>query len=309
MKEETIETKSQSVKRILVYLLLNFAMTWLFEFLLIWPAATGANPLMQAMTQLLMAAVMFFPALSVLLTRLLTREGFRSAMLAPKTGKRSIPYFAMGWFGPAVLTAVGACIYFLLFPGSFDPGMGAIRTLLSGQGVEPTDTLINTTVMSQILTGVLLSPLLNFLPCFGEEWGWRGYLLPKLQKTMGLLPTLLLSGVIWGLWHLPITVLGHNYGTGYPGYPVAGILAMCCFCVVTGAIFSYLTIRTGSCIPAVLAHGSLNGFASAGVLFTDGIHLNPFLGPVPTGIIGGSAFIACSVVMVLLLLKSTKPTA
>lgn len=75
------------------------------------------------------------------------------------------------------------------------------------------------------------------------------------------------------------------------------------FCIVAGVIFSYITIRTGSCLPAMLAHGALNGFGSAGIFFTDGIGINPFVGPAPTGIIGGSSFILCAIVMTVLLMK------
>lgn len=292
-------------RRILLYLLINFGATWLYEFLVVWPVATSSNPTVQSMAQLALAVAMFFPALSVVAIRLITKEGFKNAMLAPKNGKHSIPYFLMAWFGPALLTVVGAVIYFVIFPRDFDPEMGYMKTLLIAQGVTPTKEVVTVTVVSQIVTGILLAPLLNAVNCFGEEWGWRGYLLPKLLKRMGILPTLLISGVIWGLWHLPITILGHNYGMGYLGYPVTGILAMCLFCVVVGVIFSYLTIRTGSCLPAMLAHGGLNGFASAGILFTDGTSVNPFIGPVPTGIIGGSAFILCAVIMTVLLVKKT----
>ena len=305
MNDISVEDKKLNRRRIFLYLLLNFGMTWVYEFLVVWPVALSGNPAIQSMSQLAVSAAMFFPAFSVLLTRLITKEGFKDSMLVPKTGKRSIPYFLMGWFGPAVLTVIGAVIYFIIFPDSFDPSMGAMSATLAAQGLEVTETLITVTVVSQIVMGFLLAPLLNAIPCFGEEWGWRGYLLPKMQKELKILPTLLLSGVIWGLWHLPITILGHNYGTGYMGYPVTGILAMCGFCVVTGIIFSYLTIRTGSCLPAMLAHGSLNGFASAGILFTNGIDINPFVGPIPTGIIGGCAFIVCAVIMLVLLLKKS----
>lgn len=307
MSEMTVEAKRINRKRLILYLGINFAITWLLEFLVIWPTATSSDPMIQAIAQLLLAVVMFFPALSVLITRLITKEGFKNAMLAPKTGKRSIPWFLFGWFGPAILTILGAVVYFLVFPDHFDPSMGYLSALLTQQGVEPTEELVTLTAVSQLAAGILLAPLLNFLPCFGEEWGWRGYLLPKLREHFSLLPTLLISGIIWGLWHLPIIMLGHNYGTGYAGYPVAGILAMCGFCLVMGTIFSYITLRTGSCLPAVLAHGSINGFASAGLMYASLDHnISPFVGPVPTGIIGGCAFLICAVIMAISLLRKEK---
>lgn len=51
----------------------------------------------------------------------------------------------------------------------------------------------------QIAVGVLLGPLLNIATMFGEEWGWRGYLMPKLAQRLSIVSTLLISGIIWGL--------------------------------------------------------------------------------------------------------------
>ena len=109
---------------------------------------------------------------------------------------------------------------------------------------------------------------------------------------MKFLPTVLLTGFIWGIWHAPIIVAGHNYGMNYPGYPWWGIIAMCVFCIVVGTLFSYITLKTKSCWPAVLAHGALNGTASIGVLFlANPMDYDRFVGPVPTGIIGAAAYI------------------
>jgi membrane protease YdiL (CAAX protease family) len=154
----------------------------------------------------------------------------------------------------------------------------------------------------QAVQGLLLAPALNFVPCFGEEWGWRGYLLPKMAEKFSAVPLVVITGVIWGLWHAPVTALGHNYGVGYPGFPWAGIAAMCGFCIVLGIFFSYLTIKTGSCIPAVLAHGAVNGTCALGIYLTrDGG--NPFVGPAPTGIVGAVPFLVLAAVCLLRLKK------
>lgn len=305
MNEQTT-TNDLTTKRILIYLGITFGITYLLEFLLIWPLVNNVSVSMQMMAQLLVSAVMFIPAIGVLLTRLITKEGFQNSYIVPKTGKRSIPYFLFAWFGPVILTVIGGAVYFLIFPDKFDANMTYLALVLEASGVEATPALVKISAISQIVSGVLLAPLLNCINCFGEEWGWRGYLLPKMQEKFGMLPMLLISGVIWGLWHAPLTALGHNYGTGYAGFPFTGILAMCLFCIVMGIIFTYITIRTGSCLPAVIAHGSLNGFASAALLFTDGTNINPFIGPIPTGIIGGCAFIVCAVIMAVLLVKKGK---
>lgn len=306
MTQETTKTNSMDLttKRILIFLAIAFIPTYLAEIIVMPPLYTSTDMNDQVMATMLTAMVMFFPALSVFLTRIITKEGFKTnCYIAPKNGAKSIPYFLIGWFVPAILTLIGAAVYFLIYPGKYDPDMGYIASLMAAQGMEATPALVKTTAISQFVSGILLAPALNFVNCFGEEWGWRGYLLPKLLEKYKMLPTLIISGFIWGIWHAPIIALGHNYGTGYPGYPYLGIFAMCIFCTVMGIILSYITIRTGSCLPAVLAHGSINGFAAIGMLYTDGTVNEPFIGPVPTGIIGGCAFIVCAIIMMALLVK------
>ena len=163
-------------------------------------------------------------------------------------------------------------------------------------------------MLVQTLQAVFLAPIMNFITCFGEEWGWRGYLLPKMKNLLPTVPMLLVTGLIWGLWHAPMTIIGHNYGLGYWGFPFTGIAMMCVFCIVLGIFLSYITIKTGSCIPAILAHGAINGFAAIGMYFThDGG--NPFIGPAPTGIIGIIPFILAAIPMVIYLKRNEKGTA
>ena len=75
--------------------------------------------------------------------------------------------------------------------------------------------------------------------------------------------------------------MGHNYGTGYPTAPWGGILAMIVFCIVCGTFLSYLTIRTGSALPAAIGHGALNAFAAAPAYFMASGVYNPFLALFP----------------------------
>ena len=65
-----------------------------------------------------------------------------------------------------------------------------------------------------------------------------------------------------------------------------------------GTFFSYVAMKTKSCIPAVLAHGAINSIASIGIYMTkDGG--NPFIGPAPTGIVGASPFILVAIVLMV----------
>ena len=128
-------SNKQTRNRILIYLAITFVLTWLYCLLLVYPLANG-----QALTgvpamalQLLVAAAMFFPAIGVLLTRLFTKEGFRESWLKPNL-KKNVKYYLLAWFGPGVLTFLGLGLYFLIFPGTFDPNFGYMVQTLEAAG-------------------------------------------------------------------------------------------------------------------------------------------------------------------------------
>lgn len=284
---------SSNTKRLVLYLVLTFVITYLFEFLVIYPQAQNSDYATSATTKALVAVVMFFPALSVLLTRLLTREGFKDCMIKPNL-KGNAKYYVMAWFGPQLICTIGAVIYFLIRPESFDPTHSYIKESYDSLGLTMNDALINTTMISQFALAFLAAPLLNGIACFGEEWGWRGYMMPKLLEKHSFVTACLMGGAVWGIWHAPIIALGHNYGTEYPGFPWIGILLMTIFCIVCGIFFTWLTKKTNSCIPAVLAHGALNGFAAAPTFFIAN-NEDVLLGPTACGLIGMVGFISLAI--------------
>ena len=294
------------LRRIQLFLAFTFTITYAWTMLLVWPRVLGKDT--AALTQeetavntMLIAVMMFFPAVGVLFTRLVTREGFKDSMLHLNL-RGNVRYYLIAWIGPIVLTLLGTIAYYICFPSDFS--LAAFR----GLDIENAAMVYGTIVV------MLFAPLFNLVPCLGEEWGWRGYLLPKLANRMSFLSAALLTGLIWGVWHAPIIVAGHNYGFGYSAYPWLGIAAMCVFCIVVGMLLAYVTLRTKSCWPAVLAHGAINGTAVLGMLFYNSLGfienpnldiVNSFIGPMPVGIIGGFAYIVVAVWIVLKMRKAS----
>lgn len=226
---------------------------------------------------------MMAPAAAHFLTRLITREGFHDIAFRPNL-KKTWRYWLAAWFAPTGMAIVGIVIYFLLFPSHFDGSMSAINTLAPTGA--PTPPWLLTTLL--ILQATAIAPLLNSLFTFGEEFGWRGYLLHKLMPLGGRKAVLVL-GVIWGIWHWPLTAMGHNYGLSYTGAPWIGMLTMVWFTSVLGIFLAWVTLRSGSFWPAVIGHAAVNGIAGLGSMFLKGTpHL--LLGPTSAGWIGSVGF-------------------
>ncbi len=273
-------------RRLWIYMGLTFGLTW---------GLLGAGVL-AGLTyggtgmSLCFFACMLLPAVSSLLTRWITREGFGKMGLGFGWKQGGWHCYLAAFFGPTVLVALGGLGYFLLFPQQWD-GSGAIVAMqLESLGQSP--DLAQLVIWSQLFSGILLGPIINVPFTLGEELGWRAYLLPKLADLYGRRRAILFSGLIWGLWHAPMIAMGHNYGVTYWGYPVTGILTMVVFCLAAGSFEAYLTFRTNSVWPAAMTHSGINALAAAPTLFLAlDAQPNPLLGPILAGLLGGWALL------------------
>ena len=299
------------LKRILIYLAFAFGIAWVWALVLALNGGLANSPVIIPFTNYTLAffvlafGYMFAPALANVFTRLITKEGWGHLSLRPKF-KSGWKYWLAAWFLPGILTVIGGVIFFLVFPKYFDPQMkNYAAQVAAAYGNTPMPYPMMVLALIQFVQAMLLSPLLNGLFTFGEEFGWRGYLLPKLMPLGGR-KSVLISGVIWGVWHWPVIAMGHNYGLDYPGAPWLGMLMMVVVCICLAALLSWTTLRAGSVWPAVIGHGAVNGIAAISYLFlaTD---VNPLLGPAPTGLIGGLGFLAVTI-WILLSRKALQPT-
>lgn len=294
---ETIETQ-----RVIIFLAVAFGVSWIVG---VYIYLTGGlestaspisgTPFSRAFI-LLGVGYMWGPAIANMVTRLVTGEGSEKLYLSLRLRSGWL-YWLAAMVLPAVLTIVGAAVYFGLLGGfSLVPVEEFYEQFVNATGVGlPGDVWGFVTL--QILQAILLAPLINSLFTFGEEFGWRGYLLPKLLP-LGKRRAVLAVGIIWGVWHWPVIAMGYNYGSGYPGAPWLGLLAMVWFTVVTGVFLAWVTLRGGSVWPAVIGHSAINGIAGIGVLFVRGDPLL-ILGPASTGVVASVAWTALAVWLLL----------
>ncbi len=293
------------MKKVNIFLSITFILTWSIAFGLMFNGG-AQNPYYF----IGLIACMSVPAIATVITTLITKEKFKDVWIKPNF-KGNLKYYLLAWLAPIFLTLLGALVYFLIFPSHFDGSMSvmidATKNQLASLGQSvPNDSQIKTLIIVQLASGIFIAPIANFLPCLGEELGWRGYLLPNLMKKYSPIKSTLISGVIWGIWHAPMIAMGHNYGLGYLFAPWSGIFAMIIFCILAGSLLSYVTIQSKSCIPAVIGHAMINGFAGAGIAFLAIKNPNPFIGPAPVGIIGGIGFVVVGIICFKLIAKSDK---
>lgn len=289
------------MKRLAVYLAVTFGLTWG----LLIPAGVALGTFEHGETSstvmfALIAVSMFFPLAGALIANRACRPEERIYLGLRPMVTQNMRHYLVAWFAPAALALLGGIVFFVANPQWFDPTIDSYLEFAAASAGVPVDQLPEPPMPMPALVGVsvvsalTVAPFINMIPAFGEELGWRGMLFPLLCKRMSQRAAVLVSGVIWGLWHAPIIAMGHNYGMGYPGFPIAGILMMVLACIAMGSIMSYLRLRTGSVWPCALAHGAVNATASIGVLFcTAGFTL---LGPNMLGLLAGLPMIAVGIV-------------
>ncbi|MBQ8075468.1 MAG: CPBP family intramembrane metalloprotease [Oscillospiraceae bacterium] len=275
--------------RVVKYLVWTFALAYLIQF--------GVGLLYQRgnmmIGQLVMAGMMFVPMLGVLLSGgKLSGMGWRLQI------KKNIKAILIGWFVPAVLTAIGAALYFIIFPGHFDlsgssMGPDALEQL-QVQGISyPMYVLIS------LVSSLTYAPLLNTFVSLGEEIGWRGFLYPQLRAKLGREKGWLLGGIIWGAWHWPlIGLIGYEYGTEYFGFPVVGMLVFCVFTIAMGILCDWLYEQSGSIWVPSICHGAINAAGTLPLAIclpnTGSARL---LGPMPNGLIAGLPILITAVLL------------
>lgn len=128
------------------------------------------------------------------------------------------------------------------------------------------------------LGAVIAGFTINGVFALGEEYGWRGWLADQL-RPLGAVWANLIIGVLWGLWHAPLILMGFNYGS----YGVVGVAFMIAWCVAASFLLWRAREVTGSVLAAAVIHGGINGFA--GVFLLVLVNTNPLVAA-PMGVVG-----------------------
>lgn len=151
-------------------------------------------------------------------------------------------------------------------------------------------------VAGALAVAVALGATLNAVFAFGEEFGWRGYLLWELAP-LGFWRASLAIGALWGVWHAPVIAAGYNY----PSFPLVGVGVMTVACIALSPVYTYLTVRAESVIAAAVLHGVFNG--SAGFVLVYAATDDPVLAELVANPVGAAGIAAAGLAAVVIAVR------
>jgi uncharacterized protein len=239
---------------VLAYFVLTFLISWGGALLLI-PALFGGIPVpVEEMDRLFMYPLLITvagpPVAAVVIAALIDgRSGLRELRSRLGRWRVAARWYGLALFGPP-LAVVAVLLPLSLLSSDFLPD------------------IVTTDARMGLLLAGLAAGLAAGVP---EEVGWTGFAVPRLRARHGVLATGLLLGVIWGVWHVLVWVLGSGAPSG--GLDWAALLPDVLFFLAVLPVFRVLMVwvhdRTNSVPIAMLMHGSLS--ATAPLILAPGV--------------------------------------
>jgi membrane protease YdiL (CAAX protease family) len=206
--------------------------------------------------------LMFIPGITTIAFRIFTKEGFRNV----GWGLRRWRYVIPAIFVPLIVVFGSLFVLNALnwgtLPDKFFVFKGGMLEyskigLILGNQTQSIPFFILNLVFSHIVFLIIGS-----IFTFGEEFAWQGYLQQKLLRKYGLNWGLILLGIIWGYWHLPLVLMGWTF----PNHPVLGALLLMPISTIFYGIFEgWIYLRSRIIWMPALAHTAINLFT--GLLF------------------------------------------
>ena len=104
----------------------------------------------------------------------------------------------------------------------------------------------------KVFISIVFFSFLNIMPFIGEEYGWRAYLAPRLKEIYGVKKSILMTGFIWGIWHLPLNLF--YYSDGLLTSQIYSVIIQLVFCTFLGIFLTYAYNKTKSIWAPVMIH-------------------------------------------------------
>lgn len=279
-------------KQMRIYLALVLGVCYLLGIAVFLSGGTADTPAYQFLHKGFTA----FPVLAAFFTRRITKDTspLRLSLKVWKNAK----LWLFSALVPALLIAVGAALYYVIFPAEYS-GVFALGSLM---GSEDTIPVRNPLIFAAVCVPISAVCIPIHLIELGEEIGWREYLLPKQIEQYGVQKAVLINGLEWGVAHLPLIYFGFNYSADNFGAPWSNIVMMLPACIVIGILCSYVMVKSDNAMYSAIIHGAVNIIGEIPV-FLSVSQQSGLLGPNPTGVIGMAGMILCAVILIFRLGK------
>jgi membrane protease YdiL (CAAX protease family) len=256
-----------NIKKTLLFVGLTFLLSWLLA--LLFYAFGGRWNTLPAI--IMATAYMFIPLIVVIIIqKLIYKEPVKKPLgISFKLNR----WFVVAWLLPLVI-ALAAFGLGLLFPATaFSPDMSGmferLKLIFTPEQLNHMQSQVKSLPLHPFWMALVQSLIagftINAVAAFGEELGWRGFMLKELGY-LGFWKSSAIIGLIWGIWHAPLIIQGHNY----PQHHIQGVFMMTIFCLLLSPIISFVRLKSKSVIAAAIFHGSLNSTSGLAILLIKG---------------------------------------
>ena len=277
------------MKKAIRYSIIICLVSWVYAAIMIF-GFNVKNILDNPMKYTIMASLyMLLPMIVAIVCQMISKEKLASTGLLRFKISWS---WLVAWILPVAMVLLTIFVNMLMPGCEFNADMSSTIPLDSAteEQREMLALFMNPAVMIvvTIVSGLFAGVTINAVFAFGEEYGWRNYLVDALREKKFVCAAIFI-GLVWGLWHFPLILLGHNY----PQHSVAGVFMMVVFCVLASFIETYFVMKTKSVFPAAIFHGTINAVAGLNVILIKGG--NDLL----NGMTGLSGFIVMAIVIMI----------
>ena len=260
------------MKTAIKYSIIVCVVSWLYAAIMIFGVGIknpADNPMMYT---IFASSYMLLPLICALGLQIVTSRKTHVRVSLRETGLLRFkikPSWLVAWILPVVIVLLTIFVNSLMPDCEFNTDMSALIPVdqVTEEQKEMLGMMMNPTflIVTTIISGLFAGATINALFAFGEEYGWRNYLVAALKEKKFVFASIFI-GVVWGLWHFPLILLGHNY----PQHSVAGVFMMVIFCVLASFVELYFVLKAKSVYPAAIFHGTINAVAGLNVLLIKG---------------------------------------
>src|SRR5215216_3726737 len=236
------DTQRQARRGLTIYLAVVVVLSALFEGIIFSTGDLGS---------LWLLPLMWTPAAASVVARLVLREGFADVSFR-FGGRRTLKMILLAVVFPIIIGLVAYGIAWATGLAQFDPPppSGWLYASFVGDTASPVTIFVVMLAVAATI-GTILTALFYTA---GEEIGWRGYMLTRLIDA-GVPRPVLASGLIWGLWHIPLILAGVYVASSSP--IVSAVILM--VTVTSFAfVFARMRLEMGNIWPAIVLHGAWN---------------------------------------------------